>query len=170
MRADSVLRSFALFLSAGWREVASILVQSNQFDTLIGDWMQSNWEILVEAVLFPGGSGFLEVYGDGADCNGASSRVFLPKAQPTHRIRCSPVPGRQPQDLGTSNLVLPEEMEFWGFVQWNGSSYSLEPPFNAVLLEGAENAVMSLSAVEFYLEPYPSPFASFDEGPSDSQS
>ena len=45
--------------------------------SLKDDWMQANWELIVEGLLSDGRL-VLEPYGEGADCNGASSRVLYP--------------------------------------------------------------------------------------------
>jgi hypothetical protein len=151
MNTDVVLRSFAAFLTAGWSEASALLSLVDQPDDYLADWTQANWEILVEAVLLPGGTGFLEVYGDGADCNGASSRVFLPEALPTHRILCAPAQGSPLRDLADGRSVNPSNMTFWGFVHWDGKTYSARPEFNAVLLEGDEIAILSVEDIEFCL-------------------
>lgn len=54
------------------------------------DWLQANWESVVEAAIASERNIFLEVYGEGADCNGASSRVCFPSALATHQIVCIP--------------------------------------------------------------------------------
>ena len=152
MTADTVLRAFAAFLTAAWQQTSLILGQLEEANDLLNDWMQANWEILVEAVLLSGGTGFLEVYGDGADCYGTSSRVFRPEALPTHRIGCVAAPGKQLWNLLTDGPLADVKMTFWGFVRWEDGSYDSTPPFNAVLLEGARNAVVNLDEIEFKLE------------------
>ena len=154
---DAVLRSFSRFLASGWREAEALIGPIDPFNDLAADWLQGNWEILVESVLLPGGSGFLEVYGDGAEGHGSSSRVFRPDAQPTHRIICLPKHGATAQDLGTGQKVDLVNKSFWGFVHWNGNKLAVAPPFNAVLLEGTfperdGDVVVSLEEVEFGLE------------------
>jgi len=152
MTADIVLRAFAAFLTAAWQETSRALDQLEEASYLLDDWMQANWEILVEAVLLSRGTGFLEVYGDGADCHGTSSRVFRPEALPTHRIRCVAASGKQLWNLLTDGPLTDDEMTFWGFVRWEDGSYASTPLFNAVLLEGARNAVVGLDEIEFKLE------------------
>ncbi len=153
MNTDKVIRSFAEFLTISW-ESAHRFGKVGARKDLIDDWTQANWEMLVEATLFPSGSGFLEVYGDGADCNGASSRVFHPEAVVTHRIRCRPAAGGVLRDVGTGDRVDPERTLFWGFVNWNGATFDPEPPFNAVLLESKEGSyVVGLDDVELCCTP-----------------
>jgi hypothetical protein len=48
----------------------------------LADWLQANWEIIVESRLRDAAllNGLLDVYAYGADCNGSSSRVSLPES------------------------------------------------------------------------------------------
>ena len=55
------------------------------------DWLQSNWERVVEASFDPSDKIFLEIYGEGGDCNASSSRVWNEKAIATHRVICMPI-------------------------------------------------------------------------------
>ena len=52
------------------------------------DWLQANWEILVEYSLSIqlGKNIFLPVYGFGAGINGDSSRITLPASKPSHSL------------------------------------------------------------------------------------
>ena len=106
---DVMLR-FAGFLTASW-EAARRTAETHQQaarDDFMSDWAQANWELLVETPLremtgFE--SAFLEPYGDGADCNGASPRVWMPGALPTHRILCHPRSNELARDLLTGNTI-----------------------------------------------------------------
>ncbi len=87
-----MLKRFSSFLATSWEEV-SLLSAADSTGSFTIDWLQANWEILVEGLL---GQGIvLEPYGDGADCNGASSRVLYPDRLPTHQIICKPLQGSQ---------------------------------------------------------------------------
>ena len=65
------------------------------------DWLQATWELAVEGMLrqHVEGTLFLEPYGDGADANGASSRILEPTGPITHRINCIPKTGASAFDL-----------------------------------------------------------------------
>jgi len=96
------------------------------------------------------------VYGDGAECYGASSRVFRPNAQPTHQIICLPSQGETVQDLCGGRMLHSQNLAFWGFVHWDGRTYdpiplTPKPKFNAVLVEDRENVVIGLDGIEFQL-------------------
>ncbi len=69
------------------------------------DFLQANWEILVEMLICIPGEEFLEPYGNGADCNGDSSRVSLPDKITTHRIQCY-TDSNKVMDLLTNKEIL----------------------------------------------------------------
>jgi hypothetical protein len=54
--------------------------------SFLDDWMQANWERIVEASILPDLRVVLEPYGEGADCNIRSSRVWNPEAKPNTYI------------------------------------------------------------------------------------
>lgn len=126
-------RDFMLF---SWPLIETLKGRSPEwFEYDLGDWMQGNWEVLVESIILPGGSGCLEVYAEGADCNGASSRVFLPSAMPTHTINCElgdgeviHISGERPEK-GTSG-----RFEFDSFAHWKNTRLEISPPFDFVFM------------------------------------
>lgn len=83
-------------IMATYREflTAATPVLDGEFDNdpndISDDWHQSNWEIIVEYNLtkMTGNLVILEPYGNGADCNKHSSRVWMPNYIATHRIVC----------------------------------------------------------------------------------
>ncbi len=107
---DVVMQAFSRFLSASWEvvcEVASSLeqVEGTEFTS---DWVQANWEVLVETPfreIVGFGAAFLEPYGEGAECNETSSRVWKPEALPTHRIVCLPHERAALLDLLTDRVL-----------------------------------------------------------------
>ncbi len=82
---------FRNLLVASWPTVLAFEEQYHEpdFNDFRIDWLQGNWEFMVERNLFPGAD-FLQIYGEGADCNGASSRVLYPDKIATHHIVCHP--------------------------------------------------------------------------------
>ena len=152
---DAAVRAFATLLACSW---SSIEVAAKQVSTgsYVQDWMQTNWEMIVEGSL-PPGEVFLEVYGEGADCNDSSSRVYRPDALPTHAVVCT-APKRagfvedllnhEQLTLGAEGLPLEE------FVTMDEGWFARKPPFDCVLLddEGRER-VVSAKAVRFGLGP-----------------
>ena len=102
MTVPEIVRNFQQFLEASWQSVESMLPFTDEGEHFRLDWLQANCEILVEAVIRLDGPSFLEFYGEGAECNGASSRVWKPHAEATHRICCVPKDGSEVTDLVTS--------------------------------------------------------------------
>ena len=153
MIAGQALYGFRDFLEASWGAVEKLRSLSPSAEDQVADWLQANWEVFVEAVLFPEGNHYLEVYGDGAECNGASSRVWKPWALPTHRVRCLPRTGTTVVDVLTGKATDPRNLSFWGFVSWDGEQYDMSPPFHHVLLEDrSDSYVIKLDEVEFDCE------------------
>lgn len=138
MNVDEIVRKFQQFLEASWQSVESALPLTPEGEHFRLDWLQTNWEILVEAVIYPGGTSFLEFYGEGAECNGASSRVWNPAAKATHRICCVPKDGSEVTDLVTGSSIEPQDLDFFGFGNWDGKWYVTQPPFNVVVLDSRE--------------------------------
>lgn len=152
---DAAVRAFAKVLARSWPDVeaASRQVVTGSY---VEDWMQANWEMIVEATL-PPGEVFLEVYGEGADCNDRSSRVFNPEVTPTHAVICVAATGDGIVEdiinherflLGAEGLPLEE------FVTIEEGWFARKPPFDCVLLlhDGHER-VVSANAVCFALGP-----------------
>ena len=103
-------------------------------DDLFGDWLQSNWEIIVESKM----GKYILHYGDGADCNGLSNRVWQAEIVPTHRVAC--------KDLKTGIIY-----GFHEFVHWNGSSCSYDTPLNYILCSYDPFTVIEIVNIEFVL-------------------
>lgn len=133
---DRTVRNYQEFLNNAWPfiEVIKKLDDPN-LEYLDEDWFQSNWEIMVEGVLCEPGSEYLEIYGSGADCNGDSSRVFLPYANPTHRICCRSLTGNQILDVISEKEVDIFNYTWDQFVSWGGKWFAQCPPFDFVLLD-----------------------------------
>jgi len=83
MKLESVLEEFREYLLLNYRQISLLLS-----DELVDDWLQTNWELLVEFRLQDSKitTGLIDIYGNGADCNGAGSRVTLPRSYPTCSI------------------------------------------------------------------------------------
>ena len=137
MNVDEIVRNFQRFLEASWQSVESALPLTEEGEHFRLDWLQANWEILVEAVISPGGTSVLEFYGEGAECNGASSRVWKPDAEATHQICCVfPKDGSEVTDLVTEGKSIePQDLDFFGFGTPERERHQfLHPPFNVVVL------------------------------------
>ena len=155
-----VLVTFRAAVSSSWPSVWALFseVRADAAEGLVSDWLQSMWEMLVEASLTEGRSMlFLEAYGEGADCNPRSSRVYRPEALPTHAIHCVPAIGASFWDVLTKTQVLAPEpgLAMDRFVRLATSGwYEYGPPFDHVLLYNAGNeVVVKVDDVRFVLRP-----------------
>ena len=140
---------FRAYLITAW-EAAVSLVDGDS--SLLDDWKQASWENLVESRILEPGS-YLAVYGDGSDCNGASSRVWKPEAPATHEVYCEAMGKGSAVDLLNGGDFDPSSCVLDRFVTWNGSIFSEEPPFDHVLLLRKDGSVLLVAeaAVSFRL-------------------
>lgn len=86
MTLKQTLGDFRQFLFSVTNELPEWLKNNNEY---MAEFYQANWEILVETRLIDLGitSGLIDIYGEGADSNGASSRVSLPSRLPKCSIQ-----------------------------------------------------------------------------------
>ena len=115
------------------------------------DWAQSNWEMLVEYVLQTSDEAvYLEVYGDGADCNGVSSRVTSPEKLSTHAVFFRSRLSLPINYLSGVSLNPGNEYKFERFVSLEEGWFFENPPFNYVMaMSGKEYVVLKLDEVDF---------------------
>jgi len=153
-KANDIVMKFRHFLLSSW-EAFSPFVENlldDEKEERINNWLQANWEILVEANLC-GVNEFLEVYGYGADCNGASSRICFTDKLPTHKIVCNSINQTYVRDVITSEMKNITGMTFDGFMSWNGEFYEMSAPFDFILLTNeSSNVLISINDVNFSIE------------------
>ena len=87
MILEEALSNFRKFILHNYEFSSSVLSEE-----LMADWLQANWEIIVEGNLHETGliNSVIDIYGEGADCNGASSRVSMPNRIPTQSVHVVP--------------------------------------------------------------------------------
>ncbi len=161
---DEAIGAFLTVLRSSWATVRASLVESAGWDgSVLSDWAQANWEMIVEAALSRGDAVALEVYGDGADCNEGSSRVWKPSALPTHAVACLPrATAVKDQLTGQEVHFPPGGLPLSEFVTMAGGDgwYEVKPPFDSVLLVvGGEDVVVRISGLSFSLLPAEPPSA-----------
>jgi hypothetical protein len=158
---DDFIRRFARFLDASWNSAWSAATPMEDIDPadLMADWAQANWELLVETPLRETagfGEAYLEPYGEGAECNGASSRVWRPQALPTHRVVCRGRETAATMDLLTSRNVdaTSHPIVFDHFASLSKRGWHEEaPPFDCVLgYHGNQEILVRVDAILFDLE------------------
>jgi hypothetical protein len=151
---NNLLTQFSSLLVLYWENLL-LLVKEDSTGSLKDDWLQANWELIVEGLLDDKNI-VLEVYGDGADCNGESSRVLYPDRQPTHRLICKPLDGNYIYDvLNEKSLDITQgDIIFDRFVSIGEDGWYHElPPFDKILGEYAgEAVVVDFSGVDVQLQ------------------
>ncbi|WMX16234.1 hypothetical protein [Aureispira sp. CCB-E] len=145
-----VIEGYRKFLNASWEAFEEqTLAFSHDTEEDQNNWLQANWEILVESNVCDWDE-YLEEYGNGADCNVNSDRVTKPKAKATHSIICSSKDNNLVTDFFTKEKVLLDEMSFSKFISVKNNKYTDQPPFDWVLLEnGNEFSIIELNKVVF---------------------
>lgn len=80
----SDILNFSLFLDKTWKMV-QLFIDEDDINNYYEDWLQANWEILVEAKICKPNE-FLQLYCNGADCYGEYSRVTYFDKVPTQKV------------------------------------------------------------------------------------
>lgn len=131
-KINGTIANFSEFLNTSWPSIIPLLtnrIHSTNEDS-INNWIQANWEILVEQKELPLNS-YLEVYGPGADYKGASSRMIDCDAIATHKVT---VLVEETVDLLNQIKVKTKTYSFDRLVGFSHSFYTENPPFNYVLV------------------------------------
>ncbi len=151
----ALLDRFVHFLDISWPAMQPAF-DGDKTSTLQIDWLQANWELIVEGGLLPNPVA-LRPYGDGADCNGASSRVLHPDRTESHLIVLEARQGRTLYDLlgKTTIEATKNSIVFDRFVSLRPDGwYHERPPFTHVLAEQeAEGVRVSREDAHARLEP-----------------
>ena len=154
MEIDKAIKIFSDFLNSSWNIVTPLLIDRSYTsdESSSGDWLQTNWEILVEKKVLKQNE-YLEIYGDGADYNGASSRISDIEAMPTHTFRVF-LDDESIDILNNEIISNKVEFEFDRLVGFQNGFYVNLPPFNYVLLTDSSGMerVLSLDKITFELQ------------------
>ncbi|MDB2438069.1 hypothetical protein N9W89_05095 [Hellea sp.] len=150
-----MLIDFRDFIAKNWEFITALDAQ-DESDALLIDWLQANWEIIVEQQL-KNPKIIFEFYGDGAD-NGRSSRIQQSEAIPTHEVVCLPKNGtgifdylnKVEHNVDTNALV------FDRFVTMRSDGwYYEEPPFDKGLCyANNKEVIVNLDEIKFQLAPH----------------
>ena len=157
MHIDKAIKGFVDFLNSSWLVVYPLLVKRNYTsnEESINDWLQANWELLVERKVLNINE-YLEVYGDGADYHGASSRITDIEALTTFRVIVNPKKNINIiHDILNDEYVKIENVTFSKIVGFEKGFYLIEPEFKYVLITDdvlGKERVVALGDIEFGLE------------------
>ena len=138
---DEYVENFRKLIEMSWDHVTSIDAYPGdyRFDVgeAVGDWLQMQWEYLVERMLRSTGQldGYLDCYGEGTDMR--SCRYSDVDAVATHRFCIQPRDGSSLHELiGGKLITFPEGgLPFYQFVSFDGWPATI-PPFDHVIVEG----------------------------------
>lgn len=150
---DNILDFFLGFLNDSWPRIENLFCETGN-DIFKLDWLQANWETIVEASVCEkfGPSIRLEVYGEGAEANGDSSRILFPADIPNYKIVCS-VKSKCIEILKGRPISPGQTYQFDKFVSLKNSWYIETSPFTHVLLIDQNNheKILPREKVEFFL-------------------
>ncbi|OJU73558.1 MAG: hypothetical protein BGO09_09380 [Bacteroidetes bacterium 47-18] len=158
MEIDKAIRIFVDFLNSSWSIVSPLLINRDYTtnEDSINDWLQANWELLVERKVLDVNN-YLEVYGEGADYNGESSRITAPEVLPNFKVNIKSINGNEILDVLNNRLVEISNMTFEKITGFKNGFYILEPEFKYVLVTddnlGIER-VFEMDQISFELERY----------------
>jgi hypothetical protein len=143
------VRAFREILLLSW-DLIKQLSCKDLTESYLDDWMQANWEFVVEASIDPSLNIVLQPYGDGADCNIKSSRVWSP-----HLLPNTPVYVRYIGNDILTNAVDGSEvtgrMKLSHFVTVDRNWPTVEKPFDYVMLEDENMTVIPVDNLEYYV-------------------
>lgn len=153
MDIDKVIRVFSDFLNKSWGVIIPLLSDRSYTteESSKSDWLQSNWEILVERKVLQLNE-YLEVYGEGADFNGESSRITDIDSFPTHFVK---VLVNNDKDILNNSEIESSEYTFERLVGFRDGFYTDIPPFDFVLVQDEDigiERVFLLEQIKFELQ------------------
>ncbi len=148
------IRSFAQFINKSWATILPLIENRSYIsnESSMYNWLQANWEILVERKILEINQ-YLDIYAQGADFNGYSSRITDPGALPNFAIRINGSSDNEVYDFLNNEKVSLNGAVFLELVSFKEGFYRIEPQFDYVLLEdniGVER-VVSINEIEFEL-------------------
>lgn len=152
---DMAVRYFAKFVNDSWASVMPLLEDRSYTtnESSIADWLQANWEILVERKVLELNQ-YLDIYAEGADFNGSSSRITDTNAWSNYAVKVKGRFGNEIPDLLNDEQVLITDSDFLELVSFKDGFYHKKPKFEFVLLEdniGIER-VVPIEEVKFELQ------------------
>ena len=144
------VRAFREILLASWPALKQ-LSTDDLTGSFVDDWIQGNWERVVEASLAPSLKVVLEPYGEGADCNIRSSRVWNPSLLPNSSVYVRYI-GNDVLINSVDGTEVDEEMVFWYFATIRESWPVVDEPFNYLVLDSAKMIAIPVENLEYYVK------------------
>lgn len=154
MEIDKAIRIFSNFLNSSWGIVTPLLIERSYTsdESSIDDWLQSNWEVLVERKVLALDE-YLESYGNGADFYGISCRMTDIEALPKFSVKII-LGNENVKDLLNNEILINVEFPFDKLVGFKNGFHTNSPPFNYVLIQDDDGIerVLQLESVKFELK------------------
>jgi hypothetical protein len=143
------INAFREMLNASW-PLIDALAASDMTGSYVDDWMQANWEMVVECSIPPHMNVILAPYGSGADCNLGSSRVWRPQATPTTAVFVRYL-GNEPLKNVIDDTEVQGTLKLEHFCSIKDGWPTLSPPFDHAVLFGDSVIAIALANTEFYI-------------------
>lgn len=151
LNVSGQILKFRNFLLDSWEDLDSLMETHDWEDDgrFTDDWLQVNWEFLVERQLLKG-KGFLNSYG----IYHAKARVTEPQAEMTHEIVCKSKDAKSLIDVRTGEIIPRIELIFSCFLTRVDNSFGLYPPFDYAVLVSIDRKQrfhVHVDQLEFFL-------------------
>lgn len=146
---------FQKFMIHCWKDLDDIM-DKHDWDndgTFTNEWLQANWEFLVERQLLKKNGGELRSFGSYL----SELRISRPNASPTHEIICLPKNHTSLYDDKTKEpLPADKRLIFYIFLKKMDGSYGLYPPFNyagVFTIQGKKRVrhIIAVDSINFFL-------------------
>lgn len=137
-------------LECSWPLIAQ-LSEKDRTGSFLDDWMQANWERVVEASLDVKLRVVLEVYGNGADCNVRSSRVWMPEASATTPVYIRYV-GNENLENAIDGKPISGTITIDHFASLKGGWPSIESPFDYVVISEDQSTAIPIRDLRYYIK------------------
>jgi hypothetical protein len=144
------VEAFREILSAGWPAAKRISLEDTT-GSFLDDWMQANWEMVVEASIPPVLNVILEPYGAGADCNLGSSRIWRPNVLPTSPVFIRYI-GNEPLMNVIDDLEITGQLILDYFCTLEDAWPAVDLPFDYVSVQSETPVVVPVDQLRYYVE------------------
>lgn len=145
------IKNYRNFLNASWPFLDDLMVNHDwdEDEDFIGDWLQVNWEFLVERELL-GGNGFLTQF----STTYLSGRITQPEAKPNYTVIAKFE--REVIDIRKQSIIqFDKDLRLYGFSTFKNGGFGLYPPFDLadlVIDSKKEIFTVPINDLIFYLK------------------
>lgn len=144
------VEAFRQVVAGAWPYV-SRMSREDRTESFLDDWLQANWERLVEGSVAPELKVVLEPYGGGADCNIGSSRVWRPDLLPTTAVYIRNIANETLLDrVGGAEVEAPMQLSHFCTVVEGWPANDL--PFDHVALESGEVFELKADRLRYFVQ------------------